>query len=211
MEENKNFEEIKNNTPKDIQIFVDKSFDIADEVDFILENQGKSRANLATDLRKNESEISKWLSGLHNLTIKSVAKIEASLGETVLTTPSKERAKYEEAIKKLEAKVARLTRKITQLENEKLHLLETVMGHYESSNADYIVSVEPTVVPSNIFLHTTDMIHGIMEESNKYKLFDKLSSLNTAAHLNKNNISDYNEGWVHAGIVVSSEEENIAS
>jgi len=38
-------------------------------------------------LNKSNAEISKWLSGQHNLTVKSIAKIEEALGEEIITTP----------------------------------------------------------------------------------------------------------------------------
>ncbi|MCZ8286906.1 MAG: helix-turn-helix transcriptional regulator, partial [Bacteroidia bacterium] len=40
-------------------------------------------------LGKSEAEISKWLSGTHNFTIRTLSKIEAELGESVITTPKK--------------------------------------------------------------------------------------------------------------------------
>jgi hypothetical protein len=49
-------------------------------------------------MNKTEAEISKWLSGFHNFTIKTIAKIEAVLNDKVITTP------YRIQIDKLEMK-----------------------------------------------------------------------------------------------------------
>lgn len=137
---NSAFDEIKSQTPLEIQLFVDKSFEIADEVDYILENQGKNRAYLAAKLEKNESEISKWLSGLHNLTIKSITKIEATLGETIITTPSKEEKKYEGIINSLERKIQKLQDKIEKLTKENDALKEIFLrSSYEHNVKFYIV------------------------------------------------------------------------
>jgi transcriptional regulator with XRE-family HTH domain len=131
-----NFEKIKSQTPKDIQIFIEKSFDIVDEVDFILEKQNKNRAVLASQLNKNESEISKWLSGLHNLTIKSISKIEASLGETIISTPSQEAKKYEEIFKSLQDKLKRLEIKCEEFNRENQNLKKRISGMTHAGNSN---------------------------------------------------------------------------
>ena len=43
---------------------------------------------LADQLGKHPSEIHKWLSGEHNLTLRTIAKIEAELGVTLLEVPT---------------------------------------------------------------------------------------------------------------------------
>ena len=50
----------------------------------ILRGQGKTQRDLARALGKSESEISKWLTGLHNLELRTIYKIEAALGEEVI-------------------------------------------------------------------------------------------------------------------------------
>lgn len=40
--------------------------------------------DLARLMRKNESEISKWLSGTHNFTLRTIASISEALGEDIL-------------------------------------------------------------------------------------------------------------------------------
>jgi len=74
---------------KHSKIFVDKSLDIVVQIHEIMERKGKTQKDLANALGKKESEISKWLSGWHNLTIKTIAKIEAVLGEDIIIIPMK--------------------------------------------------------------------------------------------------------------------------
>jgi transcriptional regulator with XRE-family HTH domain len=73
--------------PDEVKRFVDNSLEIANEIHSILERQGKTQRDLANLLGKSESEISKWLTGTHNFTLKSVSKIEAILNEKIITTP----------------------------------------------------------------------------------------------------------------------------
>lgn len=81
------FDRIAARTPKDSKIFVSKSLDVADRIDAIMKKQGKSQKDLAKLLNKTPSEISKWLSGSHNFTLKSIAKIEAVFDCVILETP----------------------------------------------------------------------------------------------------------------------------
>lgn len=66
--------------------FVNRSFAIADQIFTILEKQGKTQRELAMALGKKESEVSKWLQGTHNFTLKTLAKIEQVLGEKIYYT-----------------------------------------------------------------------------------------------------------------------------
>lgn len=65
----------------EVKRFVDHSFDVVNKIHEILEKQGKTQRDLATLLGKNESEVSKWMQGTHNFTLKSLAKIESALNE----------------------------------------------------------------------------------------------------------------------------------
>ena len=43
--------------------------------------------NLAQRLGKTETEVSRWLSGTHNLTLSTICKISTALGEDIVTVP----------------------------------------------------------------------------------------------------------------------------
>lgn len=73
--------------PEDVKIFVDKYADIVVRINQLLKEKGYSQKDLAEKLDKRPSEISKWLSGDHNFTLRSIAKLEAELGETILYVP----------------------------------------------------------------------------------------------------------------------------
>jgi len=72
---------------KEIEQSVDLSFDITDKIHAILERQGKTHQDLAKLLDKNESEISVWLAGLYNFTLKDIAEIQMVLGEELIYIP----------------------------------------------------------------------------------------------------------------------------
>ncbi|WP_296683679.1 helix-turn-helix transcriptional regulator [Flavobacterium sp.] len=69
--------------------FISKNLDISQQVFEILERKGWKQKNLAQALGKSESEISKLLSGLHNLTLKSITQLEVVLESDIITTPKK--------------------------------------------------------------------------------------------------------------------------
>ena len=82
--------------PEDIEKFVDKNLDISQQVFALLDEKGWNQGDLARALGKSDAEISKWLSGTHNLTLRSIAKMEAILDADIVITPMKAARKYKE-------------------------------------------------------------------------------------------------------------------
>lgn len=76
-----------NNIPTDSKIFISKLGDIADRVEQILAEKGWSQKDLAQAMGKQESEISKWLTTIHNFTLRSIAKMESVLGADIVQIP----------------------------------------------------------------------------------------------------------------------------
>lgn len=64
----------------EIEAFIEKNLAITNKVLTALETKGWSKGQLAEAMGKSPSEVSKWLSGMHNLTLKSIIKMEAALG-----------------------------------------------------------------------------------------------------------------------------------
>ncbi|AUD04056.1 helix-turn-helix domain-containing protein [Spirosoma pollinicola] len=81
------FDRITARTPNETRRLVTKMLDVADRIHAILEQKGMSQKDLAVALHKSESEISKWVSGTHNLELKTIVRIEEALGEDILTVP----------------------------------------------------------------------------------------------------------------------------
>ena len=80
--------------PEDSKIFVDKSLEIADFIFWAMEQKGMKQKDLAEKMGKSEAEISKLLAGMHNYTLRSIAKIEAALGQSVICIPVKTKVSF---------------------------------------------------------------------------------------------------------------------
>lgn len=81
-------------TPKEVRIFVRKYGDIVIRVNQLLREKGFTQRDLAGKLDKTPSEISKWLNGDHNFTLRSISKLEAILGEPILTVAKRQPAVF---------------------------------------------------------------------------------------------------------------------
>ncbi|MFT7381116.1 MAG: transcriptional regulator with XRE-family HTH domain [Roseivirga sp.] len=81
------FDEIE--VSQEVKNFVDRSMEISDQIFTVLQKKGLTQREFAKLLDKKESEVSKWLTGMHNFTLKSISKIEAALGEQIILTPQK--------------------------------------------------------------------------------------------------------------------------
>lgn len=89
-------EMIRQQTPPEVQKQVDLCVAIANRVYDLLDERGMSQRDLARALGKTETEVSRWLSGTHNLTIATIAKMAAVLGDDIITaTSSAEHETYE--------------------------------------------------------------------------------------------------------------------
>jgi transcriptional regulator with XRE-family HTH domain len=71
---------LTNNGDQEIDRLVKRNLAISDKVRKILSGRNLSDKDFAKMLNKTQSEVSKWLSGSHNLTQKSIIKMEIALG-----------------------------------------------------------------------------------------------------------------------------------
>jgi len=83
------FQRILDDTPKDVEIFVDWYADLVVRINQLLRENGINKKELAEKMDKKPSEISKWLSGEHNFTLRSLAKLSAELGEPLMEVPKR--------------------------------------------------------------------------------------------------------------------------
>lgn len=79
------FKEMLGIVPSEVGREIDLSFDIAARIHEVLVRKGWSQADFARNAGKKEAEISKWMSGQHNFTIRTIAFIENVLGEEILS------------------------------------------------------------------------------------------------------------------------------
>jgi len=90
MKKNKILNKIRKYRSKYVDIFVDYTFDLSNRIQFLMDQNSMEQKDLAKALGKNESEISKWMSGSHNFTLKTVARIEEVLGDKLLEIVNEE-------------------------------------------------------------------------------------------------------------------------
>lgn len=69
------------------KIFADKYADLIVLINQILKEKQYNQKKLAEKLEKRPSEINRWLTGEHNFTLRSIAKLEAELGESLIEVP----------------------------------------------------------------------------------------------------------------------------
>lgn len=67
-----------------IDLLVKKNLAIANKIRMILHVKGLKPVDLAKMMNKQKSEISKWLTGQHSFSIKTITAIEAALGCEIL-------------------------------------------------------------------------------------------------------------------------------
>lgn len=75
---------LKDNGDPAIERLVKKNLAIANKIALLLESKGMKPADLAVAMGKQRSEVSKWLSGQHTFTTKTITKIEEVLGEDII-------------------------------------------------------------------------------------------------------------------------------
>ena len=82
---------LNQNRNPEIDSFIEKNLAITEKVRLAMESKGWKSQDLAKAMDKSPSEVSKWLSGMHNITLKSIIKMEQALGiDLIHTEPVKE-------------------------------------------------------------------------------------------------------------------------
>lgn len=79
-----------NEIPEDIKLFSSIYAELTLKINEALKSQGLSKKDLAERLEKKPSEISKWLNGEHNFTLRSLCKLQCELGIELIKIPREE-------------------------------------------------------------------------------------------------------------------------
>lgn len=82
----KRIQRLLDKTPQHVKEYNAFMVDLIDLIEDRLEELGWSRKNLSEHLDKRPSEITKWLSGNHNLTLASLFKLQGALGIPLVST-----------------------------------------------------------------------------------------------------------------------------
>lgn len=70
--------------PRDVSLQVEWSFAISDKIAARLKEMGMTQKEFARKMGKTDAEVSRWLGGTHNFTLKTLAKISSVLGEDLI-------------------------------------------------------------------------------------------------------------------------------
>ncbi len=79
---------------KEINQFIEKNLAIVEKVRIYLKAEGITKQAFADIMGKRPSEVSKWLGGSHNLTLKSIIKMECALGIDLIHTETVKEFEY---------------------------------------------------------------------------------------------------------------------
>ncbi len=117
---------LNENGKPEIARFVEKNLALTEKINSILKERGIQKGQFAEMLGKRPSEISKWLSGTHNLTMKSITKMESVLGVDLISIATSNDAN-KESTKKIE---------YVYLGSIQGGELKSAISDYEDSNYD---------------------------------------------------------------------------
>lgn len=87
MKTNRIMDEIRQTISPEMKMQMELSVAIANRIYDILETKGLSQKDFAQMMGKTETEVSRWLSGTHNLTLATLCKISLALGQDIIVVP----------------------------------------------------------------------------------------------------------------------------
>lgn len=85
---------LNQNRNPEIDKFIEKNLAITEKVRLAMELKGWKSQDLAKQMGKKPSEVSKWLTGMQNLTLKSIIKMELALGVELININSSNEYQY---------------------------------------------------------------------------------------------------------------------
>ena len=90
MKTNRIMDDIRSTISPEMKLQMELSVAIANRIYDILEEKGMSQKDFARLMGKTETEVSRWLSGTHNLTMATICKISAALNADVVKVADRE-------------------------------------------------------------------------------------------------------------------------
>ncbi len=95
MKTNRLLDEIRQTMTPEMKRQMEMSVKIANRIYEIMEEKGLSQKDLAHLLGKTETEVSRWLSSTHNMTMATIAKISEALDADIVKVTSKRKRRKE--------------------------------------------------------------------------------------------------------------------
>lgn len=81
-------QELLDETPKDLRLMLKMHAQISMRVKELMDEAGISQKELAERMGKKPSELNKWLKSGHNMTLRSMAKLQIALEKVVIQVPT---------------------------------------------------------------------------------------------------------------------------
>ncbi len=78
------FKEMAASVPKEIMTEADMSFAISDRLNELIKSRGMTKKEFAEAIGCRPSEVTKWLSGQQNFTIRTLARLSTFFGEPLV-------------------------------------------------------------------------------------------------------------------------------
>lgn len=76
--------------PQEVHAEVDMEMALSDRINSLMINHGLTKAEFARAIGKRPCEITKWLSGQHNFTIKTLSMLSVFFGEPLVSVAKKD-------------------------------------------------------------------------------------------------------------------------
>ena len=89
MRTNRMIDQVRSSITPEMKLQMEISVAIANRIYDILEAKGMTQKDFAQRLGKTETEVSRWLSGTHNLTLSTISKVSVALGEDIVIIPER--------------------------------------------------------------------------------------------------------------------------
>ena len=81
---NTSFQQMVASVPANIQQEVDLELALSNRISDLMAERGLSKLEFAQALGNRPSEVTKWLSGQHNFTIRTISLLSAFFGESII-------------------------------------------------------------------------------------------------------------------------------
>lgn len=105
-------EQLRKKVTPERQAFIALSVMVVRRINELLERKKMSQTDLANAMDKSPSEISKWLSGMHNFTLRSISKLEIVLDAPIIgKVVNFDEGEFQQALIELEENINKLKSK----------------------------------------------------------------------------------------------------
>ena len=95
---NPKFQQMIAEVPQEVKTEIDLSYAIAAVIEAFMQERKLSKKQFADALGKKPSEVTKWLSGQHNFTIRTIAMLSSFFGKPIIVPVSQKTTYFEEGL-----------------------------------------------------------------------------------------------------------------